>query len=198
MNGWCYKMGRVISYLKSDLNLVNPWQNQQTSFLKMILYGVGTGILGTICCAFGMLGGFGLVISALATLPIIIASLVSIGSGVISYFIIFLLLCVIQPSEAYVYLMTQGLLGVVIGIGFKVCKKQMTIVLSSAISLFLGIIFILTVAQFPVLGPSVGPNISWSIILTILLFSIVYSWIWIIGVTLALNLFHKRELRKQA
>ncbi|MCM3163309.1 hypothetical protein [Metabacillus litoralis] len=186
-------MGRV----KSDLNLVNPWKNQQTSLLKMVLYGVGSGVVGAICCAFGMLGGFGFVISALATFPIILASLVSISSGVISYFIIFLLLCVIQPSEAYVYLMTQGLLGVVMGIGFKVCKKQMTIALSSGIALFLGIIFILTVAQFPVLGPSVGPNIGWVVILSILLFSIVYSWIWVIGVTLALNLFQKRELRKK-
>jgi hypothetical protein len=190
-------MSRLTSYLKSDPSVPDFWKNQQASFLKMVLYGIGAGIIGTICCAFGMLGGFGLVISALATFPIILASLISKGSGVISYLIIFLLLCVIQPSEAYVYLMTQGLLGVLIGIGFKICKKQLAIVLFSGIALFLGIIFILTVAQFPVLGPSVGPNIGWSVGLYILLFSLVYSWIWVIGVTLGLTLFHKSRLRKE-
>lgn len=131
---------RIFS-LNIDTNVVRKWRLKERSYLKSSMYGGMTGVLGAVCCAFGMLGGIGFFISALATLPLILATLKSITTGVFSYFITFLLLCVIQPSEAYVYLLTQGILGLGMGIGFQVFKKLIPTILFSGFVLFLGILF---------------------------------------------------------
>ncbi|MBM7602864.1 hypothetical protein JOC75_000834 [Metabacillus crassostreae] len=186
---------RIFS-LKIDTSVARKWRLKERSYLKTFKYGGMTGILGAVCCAFGMLGGIGFVISALATLPLILATLMSITTGVFSYFITFILLCVLQPSEAYVYLLTQGILGLGMGIGFQVFKKSISTILFSGFFLFLGILFILGVTKFTVLGPDVGTNLSWNISAMILLFSIVYSAIWVVGVTTFLNKFSNFNLTK--
>lgn len=178
--------------LNSDISVLRKWRFKERSYFKTFLYGGVTGIIGAVCCAFGMLGGIGFAISALATFPLVLASLKSITTGVFSYLVTFMLLYLLQPSEAYVYLLTQGMIGIVIGIGFQVFKKLLFTILFSSLALFLGILFVLGVTKFPVLGPEIGTTLDWNSSFAIFLFSIIYSACWVLGVTIFINRFPKK------
>lgn len=144
---------------------------------KLVLGSILAGIAAILQSA-GMIVGIGYVFSMFATLPIVISSFISLRIGVMSYFLTIFLLVIIQPSELLVFPFTTGLLGVSLGVAFKLWKSWFPAVLFSGTILTAGILFLLYVAGFPILGPSVSQTFDSKVLFMILLFSIFYSWVW--------------------
>ncbi|MEH7380941.1 hypothetical protein V7138_10710 [Bacillus sp. JJ1533] len=149
-------------------------------YSKTMRIAVGA-LLGSIAVIFqsaGVFTGIGYVLSMMSTGPLVLASLMSLRIGVMTYFVTSFLLAVLQPSELLVFLFTTGLLGVSLGIGLKYLKKSLFIILFAASSLTLGISLLLFVLKFPILGPSVSSHFNSIVILGTFAFAILYSWIW--------------------
>ena len=138
--------------------------------------------------AGGFVPGVGYFISPFATLPILIGAMFSLQMGVMSYFLTILLLFILFPSELVVFPFTTGLIGIGIGVAFSFFKKRLGIISIGAILLTLGIMSLLYIFHFPVLGPVVSHSFSFLTTGSIFLFSFVYNWFW---VEMALFLFKR-------
>ncbi|MEH7237952.1 hypothetical protein [Bacillus sp. JJ1562] len=150
------------------------------SYSKTMRIVVGA-LLGSIAVIFqsaGVFTGIGYILSMMSTGPLVLASLMSLRIGVMTYFVTGFLLAILQPSELLVFIFTTGLLGLSLGIGLKYLKKSLFIILFAALSLTLGISLLLYVLKFPILGPSVTSHFNSMVILGTFAFSILYSWIW--------------------
>ena len=88
---------------------------------------VGGALLGSIAVIFqsaGIFTGLGFILSMMSTGPLVLASLISLRIGVMTYIITVCLLTIFQPSEVLVFLFTTGLLGLSLGIGLKYFKEK--------------------------------------------------------------------------
>jgi len=128
--------------------------------------------------AGGLIPVVGLFISPFATAPVILSTILSARYGFLGYLLTIFLLFLIQPSEVIIFAFTTGFLGIGISFSFHLWKKRLSITIASAIFLLSGILLLLFVFQFPVLGPSIQPSIS-LLFLPLALFSLLYSWTWI-------------------
>ncbi|ULT57325.1 hypothetical protein L1999_01545 [Neobacillus drentensis] len=144
---------------------------------KMLL-GSLLGAIAAILQSAGLIGGFGYAFSMMATGPIVLSTVISVQFGLLTYVVTAILLLIIQPSEVLVFLFTTGLLGVALGLGFKWSKQKISVTLTGGLALSAGILLLLFIFHFPVLGPSISSDINPTTILAIEGFSIVYSWIW--------------------
>ncbi len=150
------------------------------NYSKTMRIAVGA-LLGSIAVIFqsaGIFTGIGYILSMMTTGPLVLASLMSLRIGVMTYFVTIFLLAMLQPSELLVFIFTTGLLGLSLGIGLKYLKKSLLIILFAAICLTLGIGFLLYVLKFPILGPSITSHFNSMVLLGIFAFSFLYSWIW--------------------
>ena len=129
--------------------------------------------------AGGFLPGIGYFISPFATLPILIGTMFSLQMGVISYFLTILLLFILFPSELVVFPFTTGLLGIGIGAAFSFFRKRLSLISVGAVLLTIGIMSLLYIFHFPVLGPAVSDSFSFLTTGSIFLFSLVYNWFWV-------------------
>ncbi|MDM5188152.1 hypothetical protein QUF99_12735 [Bacillus sp. DX4.1] len=140
-----------------------------------------TALLSTFATMFQSAGGFmpgiGFLISSLATLPIFLATYFSIRQGILSYTLTIFLLFIIQPSELIIFPFTTGLLGIAIGVAFLQLKRRIVIVFFSSACLLAGIMMILYVFRFPVLGPTVDTTMNPKVIALIFTVSFLYCWI---------------------
>jgi hypothetical protein len=150
------------------------------SYSKTIKLVVGA-LLGSIAVIFqsaGIFTGLGFILSMMSTGPLVLASLLSLRIGVMTYVITVCLLAIFQPSEVLVFLFTTGLLGLSLGIGLKYLKKNLLVILFAAFCLTLGICLLLYGFHFPILGPSITSDFNSMVILGTFAFSLLYSWIW--------------------
>ncbi|RXI96607.1 hypothetical protein DS745_23185 [Anaerobacillus alkaliphilus] len=142
---------------------------------------VYTALLGLLAAILQSAGGFipviGMLISPLATFPIVIAILMAGLHGLLGYFVTLFLLLIIQPSELLIFGFTTGLLAVGLGIGFRYFMTRWKIIVFSALVLTVGICFLLYTIQFPILGPFLL-EFQYVNIVFIYLFSFLYSWGW--------------------
>ncbi|MFK2825973.1 hypothetical protein QYG89_09895 [Bacillus sp. B190/17] len=145
----------------------------------LVLGAVFASLAALFQAAGGMLPIIGYLISPLATAPLLLCSMLSIGLGCIAYLLANLLLLILQPSELIVFPFTTGLLGLGIGASFYFFKKRLSIIISGASLLTAGIAILLYGFKFPVLGPSVSGTFSYPVFGCIFLFSFFYSWIWV-------------------
>ncbi|MGF9965441.1 hypothetical protein [Bacillus rhizoplanae] len=127
--------------------------------------------------AGGFMPGIGFLISFLATLPIFLATCFSIRQGILSYTLTIFLLFIIQPSELIIFPFTTGLLGVALSFAFLQLKRRIVVVSFSATCLLVGIMIILYVFRFPVLGPTVDTTMDPKVIALIFILSFLYCWI---------------------
>ncbi len=143
-----------------------------------LIIGALLGSLTVILQSAGIFAGLGYVLSMMSTGPLVVACLLSLKIGVMTYLVTSLLLVFIQPTELLVFLFTTGLLGLSLGIGLTYFKKRMYVVLFAALCLTIGICTLLYGFKFAVLGSSVSVQINGKLILGTFLFSLLYSWIW--------------------
>ncbi|RSK27567.1 hypothetical protein EJF36_12145 [Bacillus sp. HMF5848] len=117
----------------------------------------------------------GLFMSAFSTFPVMIASLISKRGIIYTYIISTLLLLILQPSEFFTFPFTTGLLGVSFGLGLILLKKRAWIISVSSITLIFGIMILLLLFKFPILGPiQITSFFDYAILLGC---SFIYCWI---------------------
>lgn len=162
---------------------------------KMIL-GSLLGAIAAILQSAGLIGGFGYLFSMMATGPIVLATIISARFGILTYAVTGLLLLVIQPSEVLVFLFTTGLLGVTLGLGFKWSRRILSVTLIGGLSLTMGILLLLNLFHFPVLGPSLSSKVTFLSALAIAAFSLIYSWIWMRVSMSGMKQLNKRVMSK--
>ena len=112
----------------------------------------------------------------------------SLQMGGMSYFLTNLLLFILFPSELVVFPFTTGMLGIGIGAAFSLFQKRVSMISVGAILLTLGIMSLLYLFHFPVLGPAVSHSFSFWTTGSIFVFAFFYSWLW---VEMALFFFKK-------
>jgi hypothetical protein len=149
--------------------------NQTKSAVIIAFLGAVTALLQS---AGGFLPGPGYLISPLSTAPIVLATLISIRSGLTAYVLSSLLLLLIQPSELFVFPFTTGLLGLALGTFIASSKNRIQVVLFSATVLWAGVILVLYILRFPLLGPPVSMSLRIDTIVYLFLFSLLYSGVW--------------------
>lgn len=139
-------------------------------------------LLAALAAVLQSAGGFipvvGLMISPFATAPVIVSTVLSLRYGFVGYILTILLLFLIQPSEVLIFAFTTGLLGFGIGFGYYFFKKRLSILLTGAIFLLGGIVVVLFIFKFPLLGPSIKANSNMSFLLSLSGFCFLYSWLW--------------------
>lgn len=168
-------------FINSDAAIVSKYVKFPVTPTRKIVYGALLASFATILQSAGMLGGIGFAVSALSTLPILIATIVSLQLGILTYTVALILIGILQPSELFAFPFTTGLLGLGMGFAFRYVKKGILVAVFSGVSLTLGILFVLLIIQFPILGPAGTSGVDLNLIMGILLFSILYSWIWMKG-----------------
>ncbi|MFT4415792.1 hypothetical protein ACLM5H_18190 [Fredinandcohnia humi] len=165
--------------------------NKYKKMMKFILGAIFACIAAILQAAGGFLPGIGYFLSPLATAPILLCSMFSIPFGVMSYFLTIMLLFILQPTELIVFPFTTGLLGLGIGASFHFFRKRVSIIAVGTILLMVGIMTLLYVFHFPVLGPAVSDSISFLTTGGIFLFTFLYSWLW---VEISLLIFKRLKL----
>lgn len=156
--------------------------------IKFILVSIFACIAAILQAAGGYLPGIGFFLSPLATAPILLCSMFSIAYGVKSYSLTIMLLFILQPTELIVFPFTTGLLGLGIGSSFYFFKRRLSIIATGTILLMLGIMILLFIFNFPVLGPAVSDSFSILTTGSIFLGAFLYSWLW---VDIALMIFKR-------
>lgn len=165
--------------------------NKHNKTMKLILGSIFACIAAILQAAGGFLPGIGYLLSPLATAPILLCSMFSIPFGVMSYFLTIMLLFILQPTELIIFLFTTGLLGLGIGASFYFFRKRLSIIGTGVILLMLGIMSLLFIFHFPVLGPVVSVSFSFLTTGSIFLFAFIYSWLW---VEIALIIFKRLKM----
>jgi hypothetical protein len=165
--------------ITSDVHLAQLAFQKQTRTKKLMIGSVLTSMAAIIQAAGGYLPGIGYILSPFATLPILICAMFSLPIGVMSYILTIGLLFILQPGELFVFPFTTGLLALGIGSGFSFFHRRVSVIFTGAVTLFIGIMILLYVLHFPILGPFV--SMSFSIIVTggISILSFLYSMIWV-------------------
>ncbi len=169
-------------FLKTIADEVRLFQkkfSKHRKTLKLILASSFACIAAILQATGGFFPGIGYFFSPLATVPILLYSMFSIPFGVITYFLTIMLLVILQPTELMIFPFTTGLLGLGIGAAFSFFRKRISIIVTGAILLMLGIISLLYIFHFPVLGPSVDHSFTFFTTGSIFLFSFLYSWLWV-------------------
>ncbi|PDY44001.1 hypothetical protein [Bacillus pseudomycoides] len=163
------------SMIETDTNYVHV--RKMNIATKLVI----TALLSTFATMFQSAGGFmpgiGFLISFLATLPIFVTTCFSIRQGILSYTLTIFLLFIIQPSELIIFPFTTGLLGIAIGVAFSQLQRRIMVVSFSSICLLTGIMVILYLFRFPVLGPTVDTTMDPKVIAIIYILSFLYCWI---------------------
>ncbi|MCM3772316.1 MULTISPECIES: hypothetical protein [Priestia] len=169
-------------FLKSLSNEVKSAQlyfNRLSKTKQLVLGALFASLAALFQSTGGLLPGIGIFISPLSTAPILFCFIISLPLGFITYILTNLLLLIIQPSELIIFPFTTGILGIGIGVAFYFFKKRLYIIISGATLLTLGIITLLYVFKFPVLGLMISKDFSLSTTGFILLFTFLYSWVWV-------------------
>ncbi|WP_409304901.1 DUF2232 domain-containing protein [Peribacillus sp. SCS-155] len=147
-----------------------------SSTTKLILTAALSACAAMSQSAGGYVPGIGFFVSAMTTLPIFLATVVSVRHGFLSYFVTFLLLLFIQPSELIIFAFTTGILGLVLGGSFCKRKTRFWVVILAGAALFIGIMALLFIFRFPVLGPEVDTAFHFGPLLLVGIGSILYAW----------------------
>ncbi|MGV3465507.1 MAG: hypothetical protein ACO1OT_09470 [Heyndrickxia sp.] len=163
--------------------------------IKLVVCSI-LGAIAAILQSAGLFGGIGYAFSIMATGPIVLATVISIRMGLLTYVLTAILLVIEQPSEILIFLLTTGLLGIALGIGFKLNKVGTIVSIIGGFSLAVGILLLLYLFQFPVLGPSFSGKVSGLVIVEVMLFSLIYSWLWMALSKIGIKHLNKVMIRK--
>jgi hypothetical protein len=154
-----------------------PTINSYSKTMRLVV-GALLGSIAVIFQSAGIFTGIGYILSMMSTGPLVLATLLSLRIGVMTYFGTIFLLAMLQPSELLVFIFTTGLLGLSLGCGLKYLKRSIFIIPFAALWLTIGINILLYGFKFTILGPLVTTDFSSWVILGTYGFSLLYSWIW--------------------
>ncbi|THE13009.1 hypothetical protein E1I69_09045 [Bacillus timonensis] len=174
---------------------LNPSMDRYSKTTRIVM-GALLGSIAVIFQSAGIFTGIGYIMSMMSTGPLVLASLMSLRIGVMTYFVTIFLLTLLQPSELLVFMFTTGLLGLSLGIGLKYLKKSKLIILFAGACLTLGISILLYVLKFPILGPSVTSHFNSMVVLGTFAFSLLYCWIWKVVSIYVFKVLHPFFLRR--
>ncbi len=166
--------GRAIQYWRHPFFKFTQGRGELSVAVNMMHVGLLTAIAAILQSAGGYAPGIGFLLSTMATLPIFLATVVSVRYGFLSYLVAIFLLLFIQPSELFIFPFTTGILGLVLGALFH--KARFFVVFWSGTALFIGIAALLFVFRFPVLGPGIGSSFDFALLLVMAAFSLLYGW----------------------
>ena len=169
---WIKPVADYVQTIKSNISA-------SESKTKRLVVAALLSAIAAIMQTAGALGGPGFAVSNLVTLPITIAAILAIHTGIAAYITTCCLLLILQPSELIVFPFTTGLLGLGIGLAFRLLKKRIGVIALAAFSLTIGIAVLLYGLRFPVLGPFVSSDFQVTTIVLIYAFSFLYSWLWV-------------------
>ncbi|MDF2686991.1 MAG: hypothetical protein K0S55_2174 [Clostridia bacterium] len=133
------------------------------------------------------LPAIGLLISPFSTLPVMLAAMYSIYSGILSFICGGIILFFISPQEAIIFLFTTGLLGLILGITLK--RSFLFSWFISSVALFIGIIlmtYTIGMTAFTEFAEQFPIYITFIIFI---LFSFIYSGAWILAAKKILKRF---------
>ncbi|MFJ7827824.1 hypothetical protein [Psychrobacillus sp. NPDC096623] len=177
-----------LKMISDDIRVAQVEFRKNSKAKRLTLGSLLACIAAVFQAAGGLLPGIGYFVSPFATLPILIGAMFSLQMGMMSYFLTTLLLFILYPSELVIFSFTTGFLGIGIGAAFSFFKKRFSIIFIGAILLTIGIMSLLYVFHFPVLGPTVSDSLSFLTVGGIFIFSFLYNWLW---VEVALFFFQK-------
>ncbi|WP_404443263.1 hypothetical protein LG307_14405 [Sutcliffiella horikoshii] len=180
--------------ISDEVRLSQVIFNKHKKTMKLILTSILACIAAMLQSSGGFLPGIGYVLSALASAPILLCSMFSFSIGIMCYFSAMMLLFILQPTELIIFPLTTGLLGLGIGGAFNFFRKRLSIIATGAILLLAGIMSLLYIFRYPVLGPVVSSTFSFLTTGSILLFAFLYSWLW---VEMALIIFKRLPAVKE-
>lgn len=169
-------------FLKPIAEDVRSFQNSfngRDRTTKLLIVAFFACIASILQSAGGFLPGVGYLISPLATAPILLCSIFSVPFGFMSYALTNMLLFIIQPTELIIFPFTTGLLGLSIGAAFFFFNRRMSVIATGAVLLSLGILMLLYIFQYPILGPVASSSFSVFVTSSILIFAFFYSWLWV-------------------
>ncbi|WP_154663051.1 hypothetical protein [Bacillus massiliigorillae] len=168
---------KALQYWQHPFFRINHNLMELSPTTKLVLSAILSSFAAICQSAGGYAPGIGYFVSAMTTLPIFLSAFVSVRHGILSYFVTILLLLLIQPSELLTFSFTTGILGLVIGGSFYRSKTRFWVVFLAGAALFIGIITILFIFRFPVLGPGVGTSFHFRLLLLVAIFSLLYAWL---------------------
>jgi hypothetical protein len=164
-------------FKKGSSSVCGDTVHRYSKTMRLII-GALFGSIAVIFQSAGIFAGIGYIFSMMSTGPLVLASLLSLRIGVMTYFVTIFLLAILQPSELLVFTFTTGLLGLSLGIGLKHLKRNLLIISFTALCLTFGISILLYGFKFSILGPSITTHFNSMVILGTFAFSLLYSWIW--------------------
>jgi hypothetical protein len=169
----------IYRHISEDVKSAQVEFKKNSKTKQLIVGALFACIAAVLQEAGGFLPVLGYFISPFATAPILFCSMLSLPIGIITYFLTNLLLLILQPSELMVFPLTTGLLGLGTGAAFHFLKRRVSIIAAGASILTIGILSLLYIFQFPILGPAISGSFSLLTMGSIFLFSLFYSWIWV-------------------
>lgn len=169
-----YWFGKLPNHASEWRSRFHPQSLQTKTMAFSALMSVCAALLQS---AGGFFPGPGFLISPWASLPVILSTILSIRYGILTYFTTSVMLMFIQPSEIIIFPFTTGLLGLCLGITIHFFNTRITIITSGMAALLLGVLMLLYLFKFPVLGP-MGLNNSY-IVIGFILFCFCYCWLWL-------------------
>lgn len=183
--------------ISSDIQSLHCTFNDLPKTKRMVIGSMLSSFATGFHLAGGAVPAVGYFASPFATAPILICTIFSKSLGLISYMVTILLLFILMPSELIIFPFTTGLLGLTIGLAFHFFERRISIIISGALFLSMGIMILLYGFQFPVLGPAISGSFHFSVVVFIFLFTLFYSWIWVdVSFTYLKRLLDLNILRK--
>jgi len=174
--------------ISDEVRLFQPVFSNYKKTKKLMLVAMFACIASIFQAAGGFLPGIGFFISSFATAPILLCAIFSLSFGGMAYLLTIMLLFILEPTELIIFPFTTGLLGLGIGAAFHFFRKRISIVAAGCVLLASGIMNLLFILGFPILGPVSADSFSFLTAGGILLFSFFYSWLW---VEMALHIFKR-------
>ncbi|HZJ57414.1 MAG TPA: hypothetical protein VFD89_04150 [Clostridia bacterium] len=177
--------------LSRNLRILHKITKSWLAAKKIALTAILSALSAILQSAGGLLPGVGLLISPLATLPILLSTVISLKHGICAYLLTNILLVLIEPSELHIFAFTTGLLGLATGWGLRSLDRRAIIIPINGVVLSAGICLPLYILGFPILGPALSTSPDIKSIIIIFLFSVFYNWLWLELGLYILSIFSK-------
>lgn len=162
-------------YWKEDVKWgISPFIFQLRTERRTAFKVVAAILMGGMSTFIHLAGDFHLLITLIATAPIIIAMLIGPPYGLMSYALTVLLLLWGNPSQLIVFSLGTGLLAVGIGLSIFLFNKRWTIISLSSFILTVGLSILLYALNYPLFF-----EVHMIHVPLLLIVSFIYSWLWI-------------------